>query len=134
MDTYDANNNLSERVVQNWDGTAWVNFGRQTGFIWKLITDVGDDELLVNEFKLYNNYPNPFNPSTTIKYQIPELSFATFRVYDVLGKEIATLINEEKPAGNYELEFEASSLPSGIYFYRLQAGKFIETKKMVLMK
>ena len=99
-----------------------------------MITDVGDDELLVNEFKLYNNYPNPFNPSTTIKYQIPELSFATFRVYDVLGKEIATLINEEKPAGNYELEFEASSLPSGIYFYRLQAGKFIETKKMVLMK
>jgi hypothetical protein len=83
---------------------------------------------------LSQNYPNPFNPSTTIKYQIPELSFATLKVYDVLGNEISTLFNAEKPAGSYEVELNASNLPSGIYFYRLQAGDFVETKKMVLMK
>ena len=86
------------------------------------------------EFGLIQNYPNPFNPSTKINYQIPEISFVTLKVYDVLGNEIATLVNEEKPIGSYEVEFNAKSLPSGIYFYRLQAGSFVETKKMVLMK
>jgi photosystem II stability/assembly factor-like uncharacterized protein len=86
------------------------------------------------EFSLEQNYPNPFNPTTTIKYQIPELSFVTIKVYDVLGNDIATLFNEEKSFGSYEVEFYATTLPSGIYFYRLQAGSFVETKKMVLMK
>jgi hypothetical protein len=89
---------------------------------------------LPNEFKLLQNYPNPFNPSTTISYSIPELSFVTLKVYDVLGSEIATLVNEEKPIGNYEVVFDASNYSNGIYFYRLQAGSFVETKKMVLMK
>jgi hypothetical protein len=92
------------------------------------------DFSLPTKYILSQNYPNPFNPSTTIKYEIPELSFVTLKVYDVLGNEITTLINEEKPIGNYEVEFNASSLPSGIYFYQLQAGSFIETKKMVLLK
>jgi len=83
---------------------------------------------------LKQNYPNPFNPTTSIKYQIPELNFITLKVYDALGNEIITLINEEKPAGSYEVEFDATALPSGIYFYRLQAGSFVGTKKMVLMK
>jgi len=83
---------------------------------------------------LSNNYPNPFNPSTTIKYEISELSFVTLKVYDVLGKEVANLVSEEKPAGFYEVEFDATALRSGIYFYRLQAGSFVETKKMVLLK
>ena len=86
------------------------------------------------EYALYQNYPNPFNPTTTIKYQIPELSFITLKVYDVLGNEVSTLVNEEKPIGDYELEFDATNLPSGIYFYRLQTGSFVETKKMLLMK
>jgi len=91
------------------------------------------------EFLLSQNYPNPFNPTTKIKYQIPELSFITLKVYDVLGKEVAALVNEEKPAGSYEVDFNSrgliyQTLPSGIYFYRLQAGSFVETKKMVLMK
>jgi hypothetical protein len=134
MDTYDANNNLSERVVQNWDGAAWVNFGRQTGFIWKLITDVGDDELLVNEFKLFNNYPNPFNPSTTIKFNVPSISEVTIRIYDVLGNEIETLVNQEKTAGTYEVEFNSEGISSGIYLYRITAGDFTQTKKMILLK
>ena len=97
------------------------------------------DEIIVHviklsEFILKQNYPNPFNPRTTIKYQIPKISFVTIKVYDVLGKEISTLVNEEKPAGNYEVEFTGDGLPSGIYFYQLRAGNYIETKKMVLLK
>ena len=134
MDTYDVNNNLSERVGQNWDGAAWVNSIRQTGFIWKLITDVGDDELLVNEFKLFNNYPNPFNPSTTIKFNVPSISDVTIRIYDVLGNEIETLVNQEKTAGTYEVEFNSEGISSGIYLYRITAGDFTQTKKMILLK
>jgi len=98
------------------------------------ITSVKNGEDLPTEYSLSQNYPNPFNPTTTIKYQIPELSFITLKLFDVLGSEIATLVNEEKPIGNYEVEFNGSKLTSGIYFYRLQAGNFIETKKMVLVK
>jgi hypothetical protein len=87
-----------------------------------------------NYFALDQNYPNPFNPSTTISYSVPETEFVTLKVYDVLGNEIASLVNEEKPAGKYEVDFNGAELSSGIYFYRLQAGSFIETKKMVLMK
>ena len=86
------------------------------------------------EYLLENNYPNPFNPTTTITYQIPELNFVSLKVYDVLGNEIATLVNEEKPAGNYEVEFYGVGLTSGIYFYKLKTGSFAETKKMILIK
>jgi len=88
------------------------------------------------EFALYQNYPNPFNPTTTIEYQIPAQSLVTLKVFDVLGNEITTLINEEKPAGKYnvELRIDNLELSSGIYFYQLKAGRFIQTKKMVLMK
>jgi len=83
---------------------------------------------------LSQNYPNPFNPSTTIKYAIPKLSFVTIKVYDVLGSEVITLVNEEKPQGKYEVEFTAKNLPSGIYFYRIQTGSFNQTKKMILLR
>ena len=106
------------------------------------VTEVKEHETQPEEYYLFENYPNPFNPTTTIKYQIPELSFVTLKVYDLLGNEVATLVNEEKHAGEYEVGFSATSshsgsvrnLPSGIYFYQLRAGEFIETKKMVLLK
>ncbi|MGB5893764.1 MAG: YCF48-related protein, partial [Ignavibacteriaceae bacterium] len=85
-------------------------------------------------FTLYHNYPNPFNPNTKIKYSVPQSSQVIIKVFDILGNEIETLVNEEKPSGYYELEFNASKLASGIYFYRIQAGSVVETKKMVLMK
>ena len=87
-----------------------------------------------SEFRLSQNYPNPFNPSTIIRFSIPEESFVTIKVFNTLGEEITTVINENIIAGNYEVEFDASKLPSGIYFYKLQAGSFVETKKMMLMK
>lgn len=89
---------------------------------------------LPKEFALYQNYPNPFNPSTTLSFVICHLSFITLKVYDVLGREVTTLVNEEKPAGTYEIKWNATNLPSGVYFYKIQAGSFIETKKMILVK
>jgi len=100
-----------------------------------------------NEFSLSQNYPNPFNPSTKIKFTIPtppvssplvkgrtKEGFVSLKVYDVLGNEVATLVNEEKPSGEYEVEFRAEGLPSGIYFYQLRAGDFTKTQKMVLLR
>jgi outer membrane protein assembly factor BamB len=98
-----------------------------------IFSNIQNDEI-ITKFSLEQNYPNPFNPSTTIQYQIPESGFTTLKIYDVLGREILTLINEEQSAGKHKVDFDASGFNSGIYFYRLQAGSFIETKKMVLMK
>jgi len=93
-----------------------------------------DENVIVTVYKLHQNFPNPFNPTTTVKYQIPELNFVTIKIYDVLGNEVASLINGEKPAGEYKVEFFAENLPSGIYFYTVQAGKFTDSKKMILLK
>ncbi len=86
------------------------------------------------KFSLDQNYPNPFNPSTKINYSIPEKSFISLKVYDILGKEVAALVNEQKPAGSYEVNFNASGLASGIYIYKLESGGNILTRKMLLMK
>ncbi|MDP1678066.1 MAG: CHRD domain-containing protein [Bacteroidota bacterium] len=86
------------------------------------------------EFSLMQNYPNPFNPTTTISYQLSANSYTTLRVYDMLGKEVATLVNEAKEAGSYTAQFDGSKLSNGMYFYTLQAGNFTATKKLTLMK
>jgi len=86
------------------------------------------------EFKLEQNYPNPFNPSTTIQYQLPQDARVTLKVYDILGSEVATLVNEEHEAGYKEVQFNGSNLASGMYVYRLQAGDYVSTKKMMLLK
>lgn len=86
------------------------------------------------KFKLYQNYPNPFNSTTTINYSIPKTCFVRITVYDLLGKEIETLVNHEQTVGNYKIDFDGDKLTSGIYFYRIQAGNFSETKKLILLK
>jgi len=83
---------------------------------------------------LKQNYPNPFNPNTKISLQSPIGSHQTLKIYDVLGNEVATLVNEYKPAGSYEVDFDANELSSVVYFYKLQAGDFVETKKMILLR
>ena len=98
------------------------------------IISIAEELQLPNTFKLLQNYPNPFNPRTIIQYAVSSRQFVNLKVYDVLGNEIATLVTEEKPAGTYEVEFDGAGLPSGIYFYRLQAGSFIESRKMILIK
>ncbi len=85
-------------------------------------------------FSLFQNYPNPFNPTTNIKFQMPKSGFVKLIVYDLLGKEIQTLVNEKLSPGTYEVDFDGSSLPSGVYFYMLESGNFTETKKMMLVK
>ena len=86
------------------------------------------------EFKLENNYPNPFNPETTIKYQLPKSAFVSIKLYDITGREVSTLVNEQHNAGYYDYSFNASHLASGVYFYRIQAGEFSDIKRMVLVK
>ncbi|MFZ2323179.1 MAG: T9SS type A sorting domain-containing protein [Ignavibacteriaceae bacterium] len=99
------------------------------------ITDVEKNtDLIPGEYKLEQNYPNPFNPSTTITYQLPNSSKVTLKVFDVLGEELITLVDEYKDSGKYEVQFNASDLPSGVYFYRIRSGNLIETKKMILLK
>ena len=98
-----------------------------------IVSDV-ENEFQPLAFQLEQNYPNPFNPSTKISYSIPQEGDVTLKIYDVLGNEVATLVNEEKPAGVYEVEFNAGNLSSGIYLYKLTAGNFIQTRKMILIK
>lgn len=112
-----------------------------SGGIFKTALDttlVGVEDENVNtipeNFRLDQNYPNPFNPATAIRYSVPSSEFITLKVYDILGKEVAILVNEEKASGSYEIMFDAANIPSGIYFYQLKAGSFIKTKKMILMK
>jgi len=100
-----------------------------------IVTDISDNQNEIpNTFSLLQNYPNPFNPSTKISWQSPVASWQNLKVYDVLGNEVVTLVNEYKPAGFYDTEFNATNLPSGVYFYELKVGSFVATKKMVLIK
>ncbi len=98
------------------------------------VVSVEDQANAPLQFSLSQNYPNPFNPNTSIQYAISSKQFVSLKVYDVLGNKIATLINKELAAGNYEVEFSGSNIPSGVYFYRLRAGSYSSTKKLVLLK
>ncbi len=98
------------------------------------ILDVKSENNIPNKFVLQQNYPNPFNPTTKVSFVIGYQSLVSLRVYDVLGNEVVTLVNEEKPAGSYSVKFDGMNLSSGIYFYKLTAGSFVETKKMMLIK
>ena len=97
-----------------------------------------NEPTLPTKFLLSQNFPNPFNPNTTIRYQIPVRSIVTLKLYDILGREIITLVNEGEAAGNYNIDFNASSaaggLASGVYFYQLKAGDYTSVKKMILLK
>jgi hypothetical protein len=102
----------------------------------QIITSVDErtQENIPDEFKLFQNFPNPFNPSTTISFSIPSSAFTSLKVYDIIGNEVAILVNEEKSAGDYSVNFNALLLSSGTYFYRLTAGSFTEIKKMILLR
>ena len=116
--------------------------GRKFQYRLKQIDDDGkyeyskivEVEVITNEYVLYQNYPNPFNPVTTVRYQLPKESKVVIRIYNILGSEVMEILNEQKEAGIYEVEFNPSDLPSGVYFYQLKAEDFIETKKTVLKK
>ena len=118
--------------------TVYSNVGNKEIVVTGIGTDntvnVQDQNLTPLAFTLEQNYPNPFNPSTIISFKLPEQTNVELKVYDVLGNEVATLVNEIKPAGNYEAEWDASNLPSGVYIYQLRAGTYTQMKKMILLK
>jgi plastocyanin len=95
---------------------------------------VSDDDLIADKFELMQNFPNPFNPSTNIGFRITDRGFVSLKIYNILGDEIATLVNEEKEQGVYDITFDAAGLSSGLYLYKLQVGSFVETKKMILLR
>ena len=118
----------------------YIYAGLYYGGVWRrplseMITGVEDQSNAIpSQFVIEQNYPNPFNPSTKIRYSVPQSSNVMIKVFDILGNEIETLVNEEKPVGTYEITWYAESLPSGIYFYTINAESFVETKKLVLLK
>ncbi len=138
----------SMSVLQNTNGASSGTLYLDDFQFGKPVTAVDEGTRQVNNYSLFQNYPNPFNPSTTIKFQVPERAFVTLKVYDILGREVSTLVNEEKERGIYSVEFSSGALnqrasggasnqygfSSGVYFYTLKAGSFISTKKFILLK
>jgi minor extracellular serine protease Vpr len=127
-----SNLKLSWQYIGNDGDFAGVDGIKLNGF--QFVTSTDDLNVLPQSFAVHQNFPNPFNPSTTIRYQLPEQSEVTLKIMDILGNEVSTLVNEVKPAGNYEFTLNASGLSSGVYFYRLNAGSFTSVRKMTLLK
>jgi hypothetical protein len=121
----DGSDTVKQAIV--FDAVKWSYRGTQP-------TIVAKEQTIPNLFLLEQNYPNPFNPSTTISYPLPMINHVSLKVYDVLGKEIVTLVNEQQEAGTYQTAFNAKGLSSGLYFYKITAGTFSQTKKMLLQK
>jgi hypothetical protein len=118
----------------------WTRVDNNLPSLWTAIidsvttVDEKTNTIVPSEYKLFQNYPNPFNPNTIIQYSIPEKSLVSIKIFNALGKEVLTLVNEEKSPGYYEVEFDGSGLTSGIYYYQLISGNFNKTKKMILLK
>jgi photosystem II stability/assembly factor-like uncharacterized protein len=127
------NSNISYGISLNhiyFTNDGWVTYS----IVDSIVTNVDNQHSLETQFILYQNYPNPFNPTTVISYQIPVSGNVNLKVYDLLGREVVVLVDENKPAGKYEVEFDASQISSGVYYYKLTAGDFIQTNKMVLIR
>ena len=123
--TYLVNSGYKNPNPRTWDSISVVI--TLTGFSGNTIEPVPT-------YKLFSNYPNPFNPSTKIKYAVAEKTYVSLKIYDIAGSEVASIVNSEHVAGEYEIEFNAGNLTSGVYLYKIQAGNFVQTKKMILMK
>ena len=113
----------------------------QPASIWEIelygpagVTGINNETEIPNSYTLSQNYPNPFNPTTTISYKLPERMYVSLKIYDIIGNEVDELVNESQNSGNYSINFNASNLSSGVYFYRIQAGEFVYTRKMLLLK
>jgi photosystem II stability/assembly factor-like uncharacterized protein len=123
---------FSIHFINPQNGWVTADYGRIAKYTGA--TSVDDEINSMLDYSLGQNYPNPFNPTTTIKYNIPESGFTTIRVYNLLGSEVATLVNEVKPQGTYEVSFSSAELPSGVYFYSMEVNSFREIRKMILLK
>ena len=147
FNSYDEHKNQIENYYITWEDTVWVNNFKNI-YEYGTLTSVNKNPATINSFSLFNNYPNPFNPSTFISWQSPISGIQTLRIYDILGRLVATLVNEYRPAGKYKLEFNPESsfnnLASGVYFYQIRISAngdkrgaerdFVQTKKMIYLK
>jgi len=149
--TYDGLNYTLTAYCELWNGTEWymddgefiienpdgfrAGFLMHNAFIYYKTTGIDDEKVILTEnYILYQNYPNPFNSTTKIKYKIPVSGKVTLKIFDLIGSEVATVVNDYQTTGSYEVSFQAENLSSGIYIFQLQAGKFRETKKLILLK
>lgn len=132
--TYSLNSTVGQTLIGIMQNTSYQN---EVGFWYSTRVYVGieaEEDQLPKKFELYQNYPNPFNPVTHIKYAVPKLSQVRIEIYNILGQKVRTLLNEEKPPGYYVVEFDASSLASGFYIYKMQADGFVNIRKMIVTK
>ncbi len=129
-----------QAVDKYQDSSVRSDFGSATGIInCGNACAYGEDNILQNEhspkkYSLNQNYPNPFNPVTKIQYDLPNDNFVTIKIYDILGKELMNLVNEFKQAGSYSVTFDAADYPSGVYYYKIKTGSFVQVRKMVLVR
>jgi hypothetical protein len=130
---YDGYLNRKETIGQQWTGINWINIERDL-FTYIDVSPVKTSTFNLTEFKLLGNYPNPFNPTTSIRFHIPELSKVKLKIYNAIGEEVAVLINKELSQGTYDIIWNADGFKSGVYFYQLSSNEYIETKKMILLK
>ena len=133
--TYDENNNPIELLRQDWIDNDWVNYSKFTYVYEEILdTDISDITSIPNHYNLSNPYPNPFNPTTTIEFSIPRSDMVSIKVYDILGKEITTLLTDYLTVGNHSIKWDGNNNSSGIYFIRMESGGFMDMKKVFLLK
>ncbi len=132
---YDLNGNLASIQSQQYWQSQWQNTRLET-YEYDPASDieVSTQSIITTEYQLYDNYPNPFNPETTIRFSLPNAGYVNLTVYNILGKSVATLIDNNIAGGNHNVTFKAENLPTGVYFYRLQTSEYQMTKRMILMK
>jgi len=135
VQTFEFTNSAIKDIAIDNDGNKWF-ISNEGLFVFNedKIVSIKNNPEVISNFKLYQNYPNPFNPNTEIRYDIGDKNFVTLIVYDILGREIETLVSKEQLSGSYKINFNAKNLTTGIYYYRLQCGNYIESKKMLLLK
>jgi hypothetical protein len=136
--TYDANGNLTNEISQYWDGTQWEN-NSQYIYTWETLLSTNNKNILAEVFTLHQNYPNPFNPVTTLQYDLPEDALVSITIYDIMGRQISTLVSSQQNAGYKSIQWNATNnagqpVSAGLYLYSIEAGQFRQTKKMVLLK
>jgi hypothetical protein len=130
---FDENKNLIEELYQEWVDSDWQDVRKGT-FEYITVTGLEPQSSAVTSYFLSHNYPNPFNPSTTIEFDLPKSTYVRIEIYNAAGQKVQTLLNEKMSAGSHQVEFNAQNLSSGVYFYRIEAGEFVDVKKMILLR
>ncbi|MGD8777888.1 MAG: discoidin domain-containing protein [Ignavibacteria bacterium] len=135
QDIFDAESVRYVRiVVTGLPDDVWASFYEFKVFVSSDVTDIEEENALPTDYKSYQNYPNPFNPSTVIKYELPENTHVTLKIYDIIGRKVKTLVDQFQNAGYYSIKFDAENFASGVYIYCFQANDYINVKKMIFLK